>query len=365
MSRLCAVLTGDPTAADDLAQETLLQAWQIRDRLVDPDARGPWLDAIARHVCRRWRARQGRIGVHELASGRPGDEPGAPYAGRDDLGDHLEQEELASLVERALALLPAETREAVVARYVEELGPAEIADRLGMSPQAVSMRLVRGRSRMRRLLETELGDDPLAQAWVGRHGAAWRATRMTCASCGRPTSMRRDSLVGAVEVRCEACEPAGVASCWRLDNPALAPHLEAVRRPSAVVARMADWAHAWWLPVIESGRVACTRCGSDCGAVPYQRAGRGPTDIRRGWAVSCPSCGEELTTSFRGLTLSFPETRELRSRRPRARAVPTRRVDRGGRATLVVAVRDDASGDAVEVLFDDATSRVCGLVVSR
>jgi hypothetical protein len=87
--------------------------------------------------------------------------------------------------------------------------------------------------------------------------------------------------------------------------------------------------------------------------------------LGRGWAVSCPSCGEELTTSFLGLTLSFPETRELRSRRPRAQALPTRRVDRDGRATLMVAVRDDASGDAVEVLFDDATSRVCGLVVSR
>jgi len=104
----------------------------------------------------------------------------------------LEQEELAELLERALSLLPTETRHALVARHVDELGPAEIGARLGLSPEAVSMRLTRGRARMRHLLETELSDEPLAQVWVGRHGASWRVTRMACTRCGRPTtSMRR------------------------------------------------------------------------------------------------------------------------------------------------------------------------------
>jgi len=33
----------------------------FRDRLVDPSGQGPWLDAIARHVCHRWRSRQARL----------------------------------------------------------------------------------------------------------------------------------------------------------------------------------------------------------------------------------------------------------------------------------------------------------------
>ena len=37
--RLCATLTGDALAAEDLAQETLTLAWRLRDRLVDPTAR--------------------------------------------------------------------------------------------------------------------------------------------------------------------------------------------------------------------------------------------------------------------------------------------------------------------------------------
>ncbi len=103
--RLCAVLTGDPAAADDLAQETLLEAWRIRDRLVDPGGRRPWLDAIARNVCHRWRVRTARRSAHELGSDRPDDEPGAPPAHRDELGEWLEREELVELLDRALALL--------------------------------------------------------------------------------------------------------------------------------------------------------------------------------------------------------------------------------------------------------------------
>lgn len=365
VSRLCVALTGDPAVAEDLAQETLLQAWRIRDRLVDPTGQGPWLDAIARHVCRRWRVRQARLAGQEVVSDRIPDLTGASHPARDDLADVLEQEELAELLERALSLLPTETRHALVARHVDELGPAEIGARLGLSPEAVSMRLTRGRARMRHLLETELSDEPLAQVWVGRHGASWRVTRMACTRCGRPTtSMRRDHLAGEVQLRCDACRPGGLASSWRLDNPTLAPHLEAVRRPTAVVARMSAWAHGWWLPAIESGQARCTRCASAGVVRPYQRPGADDPHVGRGWRASCEDCGEELTISLLGLALAQPETRALCRRRPRAHALPTRHVDLDGRRALLVAVRDDVSADQVEVLYDDATSRFRGLVAS-
>ena len=365
VARLCSVLTGDPAAADDLAQETLLQAWRIRDRLTDPTGQGPWLDAIARHVCRRWRVREARLAGHELLLDPASDEVPPTYAATDDLSEVLEQEELVELVERALALLPADTRAVVVARHVDDLGPSEIGARLGLSPEAVSMRLTRGRARLRHVLETELADEPLAQVWVGRHGVAWRPTRMSCVRCGHATtSMRRDHRAGALQLRCDDCDPDGVASSWRLDNPTLSPHLEAVRRPTAVVARMTLWAHGFWLPAMESGRATCTRCASVCVVAPYERSDTEDPLVRRGWSASCPACGEELTTSFLGLALTFPETRALLRRRPRARAVPTRTVEGDGRPAVVVALRDDTSGDRVEVLYDDVSSRLRGLVAS-
>jgi RNA polymerase sigma factor (sigma-70 family) len=366
LTRLCAVITGDPGSAEDLAQEAMLEAWRHRDRLVDPSGHGAWLDAIARNVCRRWRVRRGRLAAHEVVAERPADHPAAPYAGHDELVEVLEQEEVAELLERALRLLPPDTRDALVARYVEELGLDAIALRLGMTAEAVSMRLTRGRRRIRELLETDLADEPLAQAWVSRHGVGWRRARVACAHCGRPsTSIRRDDRGGVVELRCDSCQPDGLVSSWRLDNPSLGPALNAVTRPSAIVSRMASWGHGFWPAAIESGTVACTRCGTAVPVLPYTRPGAGEPHTQRGWSVSCTACGEEMSTSLLGLALSYPESRDLRALRPRAHAVPTRFENLDGRSTLVVGLRDDASGDVVEMLFDDATTRVLGVVATR
>jgi Sigma-70 region 2 len=52
--RLCAVLTGDRDAAEDLAQETLLEAWRNAHKLHDPSGAERWVAAIARptlNVC--------------------------------------------------------------------------------------------------------------------------------------------------------------------------------------------------------------------------------------------------------------------------------------------------------------------------
>ena len=364
--RLCAVLTGDPAAADDLAQETLLEAWRIRDRLVDPSGRHAWLDAIARNVCHRWRVRTARRVAHELGSDRPDDEPGAPPAHRDELGERLEREELVELLDRALALLPADTRAALVERYVEELTPHQIADRLGVTPEAVSMRLTRGRARLRELLESRFADDPVAQAWTARHGAAWRATRLRCGDCGRATVLvRRDERAGVVELRCSGCEPTGVSAAYRLDNPELGPRLAGVCRPSAVVARMAAWSLGYWPGAIAAGTAPCTRCGGAAAVSPYLRTEGAALRCSRGWHVGCPACGEELSTSLGGLALVLPETRRLRQDRPRARAVPDREARWSGREALVVGYRDDASGDGVDVYFDRETTRPLAAVFVR
>src|SRR3712207_5860250 len=61
---LCARITGDVDAAEDLAQETLLEAWRNVHKVHDPSGYGAWLSAIARNVCLRWRHKQGRQERH-------------------------------------------------------------------------------------------------------------------------------------------------------------------------------------------------------------------------------------------------------------------------------------------------------------
>ena len=58
--RLCAHFTGDRDAAEDLAQETLIEAWRHQDRLYDWHGYSSWLSAIARNLSLRWIRQRGR-----------------------------------------------------------------------------------------------------------------------------------------------------------------------------------------------------------------------------------------------------------------------------------------------------------------
>jgi len=58
--RLCAQLTGDRDAAEDLAQETLIEAWRHQDRLYDWQGYSSWLSAIAHNLSLRRIRQRGR-----------------------------------------------------------------------------------------------------------------------------------------------------------------------------------------------------------------------------------------------------------------------------------------------------------------
>ena len=147
--RLCAQLSGWPDAAEDLAQETLIEAWRIRDRLYDPSGYSQWLSAIARNVCRRWVRSHGRDLVHRAPQPAGFDplrsileqQPSDDF----DLEVELERGELAVLLDRAMSLLPEATRAVLVQRYIEDKPVAQVAERMGLSEGAVEMRLQRGK----------------------------------------------------------------------------------------------------------------------------------------------------------------------------------------------------------------------------
>jgi RNA polymerase sigma-70 factor (ECF subfamily) len=339
--RLCAAVVADAGAAEDLAQETLLEAWRHRDRLVDPSGSDAWLNAIARNVCRRWLRARGAdtsvptATVPEAAGG---------------LDDVLEREDVVRVLERALALLPAPTSAALVGHYVEELSHADIAERLGTSADAVSMRVSRGRARLRHLLETELADEAITEGWVRRHDSGWRATRLPCADCGRAgMEMRRDAR--EVAFRCRWCDTGAISSRLPLTSPAFAALVGDVRRPTAVQSRLASWTRDYW----SSADPRCVRCDRGVTTRQYTREGPATWSCRRGWCATCDTCGEEVNSSVAGIVLSLPQVRAARTSEPRLRMLPVRDVVRDGRAAQVVALglADGAPRVAVVVLADD------------
>src|SRR5258708_20289563 len=78
--RLCTQLTGSSEAAEDLAQETLYEAWRHCDQLHDPQGQAHWHTAIARNVCLRRTKRSSRESAYRLPPRSPDLEPPHSHA---------------------------------------------------------------------------------------------------------------------------------------------------------------------------------------------------------------------------------------------------------------------------------------------
>lgn len=132
----------DPDTAQDVLADTFLVLWRRLEE-VPGEAELPWCYAVARNcLANAERAARRRRGLVERIVRL---QPPAEVA-REDLPDPA--------VHRALARLSATDREVLRLSAWEGLDPREIADVLGITPNAASIRLHRARRRLADLLET-------------------------------------------------------------------------------------------------------------------------------------------------------------------------------------------------------------------
>ncbi len=211
--RFCARFTGDRDAAEDLAQQTLLEAWQHTDRLHDPVARDSWLFGIARNICLQWARRHAREAAVRLdrdrAASGPDSSPDDRLADDFDLELELERDDLARLLDRALALLPPATRAVLIGRYVEESPQAEVAARLGLTQGAVEARVQRGKLALRRVLTGELREEAAAHGLIRWDDEGWQETRIWCPGCGERKLLGRFAEGGDLQLDYPGCRCRG------------------------------------------------------------------------------------------------------------------------------------------------------------
>ncbi len=144
------------TVVDDLFQEISLKVMRRIDSVRDPQAIRGWLFQLARNACLDWLRAQERRPLatsSELTHLNAGGD-----LGRNPL-DQLMADERVSAVHRALAQLPDSQREVIRLRIEDGLDHEAIAARLGISRQAVEVRLCRGRARLKEQLDEIIQGD--------------------------------------------------------------------------------------------------------------------------------------------------------------------------------------------------------------
>lgn len=336
--RYCTRYTGDPDAAEDLVQATLLAAWRREEQLRDPQARPSWLLSIARNTCAMWGRRQGRERARRV-------EPG--HAEEDDLDGHLaddfdlevelEREELADLLDRALALLPEETREVLIRRYIEDTPHAEIAARLRLSEGAVEARLHRGKLALKRVLSNDLSDEAISCGLLSQEDAGWQATRMWCPGCG----MRRleGQLIpddGQINLRCAGCSLPynNYLNAYGYRRPEIKTF-----KPGTM--RVLDTIYEVFHQRAADGYAPCPGCGT---MLPIVHGG--PYDVY----IECGDCGLSDRESWHSLTWSLPQTRAFWQDHPRMRFIPQREIEVDGVPAVLTGFENMAGTARLDVV---------------
>jgi len=154
--RLTRAWLGDEEEALDLSQETFVAAHRALARYDRSRPMRTWLSAIALNKCRDWARKRT---VRRFLSFAAPIGPEAESIADDDvaLDDAASDREELARVMRAIAELPANLKEPLVLRTVENLSQAETARILSISEKAVETRLYRARTKLLEKLRSSKG----------------------------------------------------------------------------------------------------------------------------------------------------------------------------------------------------------------
>jgi RNA polymerase sigma-70 factor (ECF subfamily) len=130
-----------PADRDDLAQEILLQLWRSYRSFDGRSAFSTWMYRVALNTAISFRRKQ-----------KPtSNEPAEPWAEATQFAQAELSDDLKTLYRAIARLSPVE--KAIIMQWLDERSYEEIADTVGISVKNVSVRLVRIRERLARLIK--------------------------------------------------------------------------------------------------------------------------------------------------------------------------------------------------------------------
>jgi len=157
-------LLGQRDQAEDLTQEVFLRVYRARRRYKAGAKFSTWLFTIANRVAlnaKRSRSRRREVNIAGRESGPLGVQPleKLAAAASGQMPTRLvDKAEMQDIVRVAMEGLNDRQRMAVLLNKFEDMGYAEIAESMELSPQAVKSLLTRARTNLREILEPYLQD---------------------------------------------------------------------------------------------------------------------------------------------------------------------------------------------------------------
>lgn len=149
-ARFATRMLGDQDDAEDVLQSVFVRAFKHLDRCEDPARFGAWLHRIVVNECRTHATRRGHreakmVRDDVVMGGISTDSPESDVV-------------LREKIDRAVAALPMEQREAFLLKHVDGMEYEEMAAVTGVGVSALKMRVKRAIERLRERLG-ELADD--------------------------------------------------------------------------------------------------------------------------------------------------------------------------------------------------------------
>ncbi len=142
-------ILGNRAESEDVAQESFLRLWRMARRWQPRAKVRTWLTRVAYNLSiDRLRLRKPTDPIDEAAFAAPGGGPSSA----------LQRDQVAHIVEAAIARLPERQRAAIALVHYQELSNIEAAETLGVSIDALESLLARGRRGLRGALADQRTD---------------------------------------------------------------------------------------------------------------------------------------------------------------------------------------------------------------
>jgi RNA polymerase sigma-70 factor (ECF subfamily) len=273
-----------------------------------------------------------------------------------DVEVELERGELIRLLDLAMGLLPPRTRQVLYEHIVAGTPLAETALSLGISEDAVAMRLQRGKLALRRILSADLYQEARDLGLFVPEDIGWQQTRLWCPYCG--------------ERRLEGRFTAARESLW-LRCPTCGDHSRSTRSPHtdfhwddrqgyrATFSRIRGWYRMAHVPGLVRRSVACAGCGHQTPLRVELLEGVMPMPAPRLQLFArCPLCGSDAQEAHDWLMLCLPEGSRFLRDRPRGRFAGVQSLKVQGRAAFITTYESVTDSARFDVVRDAETLRI-------